>query len=316
MKKRVLVLGATGFVGRNMAEYFAQKEDVTVTGTYYNSAPLNHPNIKMVCTDLTVKQDVARVMQNQDLVLQAAAVTSGANDIVNNPHYHIADNAVMNSLIFRAAFDSDTPHVIFFSCSVMYHPSETPLKESDFDPGRPLHDKYFGGAWNKIYFEKMCEFYARQGRNRYTVIRHSNNYGPYDKFDLDKGHVFGATVAKVMAAPDNGRIVIWGSGEEKRDLLHIDDLVRMVESAAEVQKAPFALYNAGSGLPIAVKDLVRKVCDASGKNIELDYDLSKPTIPITICLDSTKAKADLGWESQISIDEGIRRTLQWYRWHH
>jgi nucleoside-diphosphate-sugar epimerase len=315
MKKKVVVLGATGFVGRNMAEHFAGLSGFKVTGTYFNSPPWQHPRVEMIRTDLTCKTDVDRVVAGCDLLIQAAAVTSGAKDIVNNPHYHIADNAVMNSLIFRAAFDQAVPHIIFFSCSVMYPPSETPLKESDFDPSRPLHANYFGGAWNKIYFEKMCEFYTRQGRNRYTVIRHSNNYGPYDKFDLQKGHVFGATVEKVMTAPENGRITTWGSGEEKRDLLHISDLVRLVELAVRQQKEPFKLYNAGSGRPIAVKELVRKICDCSGKRLLLEHDLSKPTIPITICLDSTKARTELGWEPAIAIDEGIEKTLEWYRRH-
>jgi nucleoside-diphosphate-sugar epimerase len=315
MKKKIVVLGATGFVGRNMAEYFAGIKNAEVTGTYCRSNPWQHPRVRMVQVDLTRKADVERVIKDCDLLIQAAAVTSGASDIVNNPHHHITDNAVMNSLIFRAAFDMGVPHIIFFSCSVMYHPSETPLKERDFDPNRPMHANYFGGAWNKIYFEKMCEFYARQGRNRYTVIRHSNNYGPYDKFDLQKGHVFGATMAKVMTAPDDGRIVIWGTGEEKRDLLHISDLVHLVELASQRQKQPFALYNAGTGRPIAVKELVRKIRDCSGKYLVLEHDLSKPTIPITICLDSTKAKTELGWSPRIDIERGIEKTMQWYRRH-
>jgi nucleoside-diphosphate-sugar epimerase len=315
MKKKIVVLGATGFVGRNMAEHFAGIRNAEVTGTYFRSKAWHHPRIRMVQVDLTRKADVEQVVEGSDLLIQAAAVTSGANDIVNNPHYHITDNAVMNSLIFRAAYDMGVPHIIFFSCSVMYHPSETPLKESDFDPNRAMHPNYFGGAWNKIYFEKMCEFYARQGRNRYTVIRHSNNYGPYDKFDMQKGHVFGATMAKVMTASNDGRIVIWGTGEEKRDLLHISDLVRLVEMASQRQKQSFALYNAGTGHPIAVKDLVRKIRDCSSKQLVLEHDLSKPTIPITICLDSTKAKTELGWSPKIDIDLGIEKTMQWYRRH-
>lgn len=313
MKKKILILGATGFIGRNVAEYFAGMQDVDVYGTYYKSAPPNHPQIQMIQADLRCPADVDNVLKGMDVVIQAAAVTSGAKDIVANPVVHIADNAVMNSLIFRSAFDHATAHVVFFSCSVMYHSSDTPLRETDFDANREMYPSYFGGAWNKVYFEKMCEFYARLGRNKYTVLRHSNIYGPYDKYDLDKSHVFGATVTKVMNTKDGGKITMWGSGEEERDLLYVSDLAKFVELALSKQKSNFELYNVGYGRSIAIKDLVQKIIDISDKQLVIEYDLSKPSIKTKLCLDSTKAKEKLGWEPRVSLEEGIKKTMAWYR---
>ena len=312
MRKKILILGATGFIGRNVAEYFAGMQGVDVYGTYYKSAPLEHPQIQMIRADLRSSADVDNVIKGMDVVIQAAAVTSGAKDIVTNPVVHITDNAVMNSLIFRSAFDHAAAHVVFFSCSVMYHSSDTPLRETDFDANREMYSSYFGGAWNKVYFEKMCEFYARLGRNRYTVIRHSNIYGPYDKFDLEKSHVFGATMNKVMTSK-NRTITVWGSGEEERDLLFVSDLVRFVELALSKQKNNFDLYNVGYGRSIAIKDLVKKIIDISDKQLVIEYDLSKPSIKTKLCLDSTKAKEKLGWEPRVSLEEGIKKTMAWYR---
>ena len=124
----------------------------------------------------------------------------------------------MNSLIFRAAHDRKVGHVVFFSCSVMLREQRAGAHGSDFDANAEIAPRYFGIGWTKVYIEKMCEFYARLGTTRYTAIRHSNIYGPHDKFDLERSHVFGATVTKAMTAAD-GRIVVWGSGEEARDLL-------------------------------------------------------------------------------------------------
>jgi nucleoside-diphosphate-sugar epimerase len=312
--KKLLVLGATGFIGRNLSEYFASRSDVEVYGTFFKSAPLRHHGIRMLRADLTRREDIDRVLPGMDVVVQAAAVTSGSKDAVTAPYIHITDNAVMNSLVFRAAFEHAVPHVVFLSCSVMYHSSATPLQESDFDANREMTPSYFGGGWNKVYFEKMCEFYSRLGRNRYTVIRHSNIYGPYDKYDLEKSHVFGATVAKVMTAV-NGKVVVWGSGEESRDLLHVNDLVAFVDRAIHQQGKSFALYNVGSGKAIRVKDLVRKIIDHSSRDLRIEHDLSQPTIPTSLCLDCRKAKAELGWTPEISLDEGIRMTLDWYRAH-
>jgi len=120
MKKKILICGATGFLGRNMAEHFANKDEFEVYGTHFMRPPLQHPRIKMLHVDLTDKRAVEEVMRGKDILVQAAATTSGSKDIVARPHIHVTDNAVMSSLIFRAAHEQKTPQIIFFSCSIMY----------------------------------------------------------------------------------------------------------------------------------------------------------------------------------------------------
>ena len=310
--KKILILGATGFIGRNSAEYFAERSDFEVYGTYFNSSPFDHNNIQMIRVDLTNKADVDRVIQGMDIVLQAAAVTSGIEDVADNPHAFISDNAVMNSLIFRSAFDHEVGHVILLSCTVMYHSSEIPLKESDFDANQAIYPSYFGGAWNKVYFEKMCEFYAQIGSVKFTALRHSNVYGPFDKYDLQRAHVFGATVTKVMTARTD-TMTIWGTGEEKRDLLHVSDLVKAIEAVIEKQQTPYEIYNIGIGKAISIKDLVKKIIDISGKRLSTEHDLSKPSNKTAICLNTNKAKTELGWEPKIPLNQGIQKTIKWYK---
>ena len=265
----------------------------------------------MIKADLTKKSDVEKVVKGMDVIIQAAAITSGAKDVVNNPVSHITDNAIINSLIFRAAHDYQIGHVVFFSCSVMYQSSSKLLKEIDFDANAEMYPKYFGGAWNKVYLEKMCEFYSMQANSKYTVIRHSNNYGPYDKFDLHKSHVFGATIAKVMSSDKH--INVWGDGKEERDLLYISDLTDFVEKAINKQSNSFSLYNVGLGKSISISNLVKKIVKLSGKKLEIRYDLSKPSIKTTYALDCSKAYTELGWKPKISLDEGIKKTLEWYK---
>jgi len=313
MKTKVLVCGATGFIGRNIVESFAKRGDFEVYGTYLNSKPLDNPRIKMIQVDLTNKEGVNRVLKGMDLIIQAAATTSGAKDIITKPYYHVADNAVMNSLIFRAAHEHKVSHVVFFSCTNMYQSSDIPVKETDFDANKEMYPSYFGVGWTKVYIEKMCEFYSRIGNTKYTVIRHSNIYGPYDKFDLERSHVFGATMTKVMTADDGGKIVVWGTGEEKRDLLYISDLVSFVELAIDRQKSKFGLYNVGYGSSISVSNLVKKIIACSEKDIEIEYDLSKPTIKTKLSLDITRAKNSLVWFPKVSLDGGILKTMGWYK---
>jgi len=311
-KRKVLVCGATGFIGRNTAEALARRADLAVSGVYNRRPPFHAPGLSWVKADLTNAADVERVVAGADIVIQAAATTSGARDIALRPHIHIADNAVMNSLIFRAAHDYKVGHVLFFSCSVMLPSSDRPLTEDDFDANAEIASRYFGIGWTKLYIEKMCEFYARLGPTKYTAIRHSNIYGPHDKFDLERSHVFGATVTKVLTASDD-RIVVWGCGDEARDLLHVDDLVEFIVAAMERQQAPFALYNCGAGSAIAVKILVRKIIEASGRSLKIEHDLSKPTITHSVALDCRKAADELGWRPKITLEDGIRRTIGWWR---
>ena len=100
-----------------------------------------------------------------------------------------------------------------------------------------MYPSYFGAGWMKIFVEKMCEFYSRISTTKFSIIRHSNVYGPYDKFDLERSHVFGASITKVMNSKKF--VNIWGDGNESRDFLHINDLISFVDLAIKKQKKKF-----------------------------------------------------------------------------
>ncbi len=218
MTRKILICGATGFIGRNLIEYFATRADCDVHAVRFIRDEYRYPGVTWHRADLRHVEEVEALVEGCDVIIQAAATTSGAKDIVSRPYIHTTDNAVMNSLLLRAAYEAKVKHFIFFSCTVMHQSSETPLDEEAWDANVPMAPNYFAAGWTKVYIEKMCEFYARLGVTKHTVIRHSNIYGPHDKFDLERSHVFGATVTKVMAATD-GKVTVWGSGEGARDLL-------------------------------------------------------------------------------------------------
>ncbi|MEK6894348.1 MAG: NAD-dependent epimerase/dehydratase family protein [Nanoarchaeota archaeon] len=311
-KKKVLVCGATGFIGRNIAESLCENEEYEVYGTYLKSEPLTNPKIKMIKIELTNKEEVDKIMQGKDIIIQAAATTSGSKDILTRPYIHVADNAIMNSVIFRSAHDHKVGHVVFFSCSVMYQSSPIPLKESDFDASKEIFKSYFGVGWTKVYIEKMCEFYSRLGNTKYTTIRHTNVYGPHDKYDLEKSHVFGATMTKVLTSKDN-KLRVWGTGEEERDLIYVADLVDFVEKAIKMQTTPFELVNVGAGKAVSIRNLAERIINHSRLPIEMEFDTSKPTIKTSLSLNCEKAKNVFGWECKTPLDEGIRQTMDWYR---
>ena len=311
MKRNMLICGATGFIGRNMAAHFAARSDIQVTCVHHQKPPFDHPCINWVKADLCNPSDVLDAMRGKDIIIQAAATTSGVKDIVSTPYIHVTDNAVMNSLLLRAAFEQHVEHFIFFSCSVMYPQMARPVRESDFTGTEIMTSNYFGAGWTKVYIEKMCEFYAGLNRTRHTVIRHSNIYGPHDKFDLEHSHVFGATVNKVMHAKD--AVIVWGSGQEGRDFLYVDDLVRLVSLAIEKQRRRHELVNVGSAKVVSIKELVETMLVTSGKQLRIEFDVDNPTIKTSICLNSEYAAELYGWKPMVSLSDGIAMTLEWYR---
>jgi GDP-L-fucose synthase len=308
---KILICGATGFIGRNLTEYFAGKDDYEVYAVWHNRPSFKVAGVTWLQGDLRKTEDVDRLIDGMDIIIQAAATTSGSKDIVNRPYIHVTDNAVMNSLLLRAAFDYHIKQFVFFSCTVMYQSSDKALTEKDFNPSQELHSRYFGVGWTKVYIESMCEFFSKLERTKHTVIRHSNIYGPYDKYDLERSHVFGATVTKVMNAED--KIEVWGTGEEERDLLHVNDLLLFVEKAIKQQENFFELLNCGIGKAVSIRKLVEMMVRLTGKNIKIEHDLSQPSIKTSLFLNCKKAKEIIGWEPSIDLNTGITHTLEWYK---
>lgn len=312
-RNKILICGATGFIGRNLLNEYAGNNEYDVHAVYHNRVPSPDSDITWHYCDLTDSKQVEAlfISVKPNKVIQAAATTSGSKDIVENPSVHVTDNVVMNSFIFKSAVACSVDHLIFFSCTVMYRSSSTPIKEDAYDANLPVHPKYFGAAHTKLYLEKMCEFFSSLGQTKFTAIRHSNIYGPHDKFDLEKSHFFGATINKVLTS--ESEVVIWGSGEEKRDLLYVSDLVDFVGRVFQFQKPRFRIYHCGSSEAVSVNSVVKAVISASGKELKIKHDRSKPNINTSLCLDTTRAKAELGWKPTVHMSKGIEKTLLWFK---
>ena len=307
-KTKVMILGATGFIGKNIALYFSKK--FKIKATYNKKIPFKNKNIEWIKCNLKSTKQINNLFNNIDIVINAAAVTSGVKDIIDRPHIHVNDNALMNVNILKQIFkNNNIKHYIFFSCTVMYQSSNRKQDEQKFN--YQIINKYFGVGWTKVYIEKLCKFYSNFLNTKFTIVRHSNIYGPYDKFDLEKSHVLGATISKVMNAEKE--ITIWGRGNEIRDFLYISDLIKFVELAIRKQKNKYEIYNCGSEIGIKILDLVKLIIKITGRNIKIKKNVTAPTIEFNLILDCKKAKKEIGWESKVSLSEGIKKTLIWWK---
>ncbi len=308
--KKILVCGATGFIGKNVTLGLSKNKNYEIHAVRYKRPSYKtSKNVKWHKADLRDSKQVDKLLKGIDIVIQCAATTSGSKDIVSKPYIHVTDNAIINSYIFRAAYSFKIKHFIFPSCTVMYPSSKKPTKESDFN-GKII-DKYKGAGETKVYLEKIAKFYSMLSDTKFTIIRHSNIYGPHDKYDLDKSHVFGATITKVMRSKDN--LEVWGTGKEIRDFLYAEDLVDFVKKSIQKQKTSYEIFNCGYGTPVTVKELCEKIVALSKKDVKIRFNKSKPSIPFDMYLNCSKAKRLIGWKPKTDLDSGILKTIKWWK---
>ena len=160
-KQRIIIFGGTGFIGKNLVLNFAKNKNYNVVAIYNKQVRFKQKNVKWIKANLLNEQIVEKIIKKNDIVIQAAATTSGSNDIINSPYLHVTDNALMNSIILRVCHKHKIKHFIFFSCTVMYSSSSYRVKENDLDLNKDIYENYFGVGWTKVYIEKMCEFFSR-----------------------------------------------------------------------------------------------------------------------------------------------------------
>lgn len=310
--KNMLICGANGFIGKNAINKFKKNYNIRAVDLSFNNKT-NVQGIEWLEGDLTKKDVVEKVMKDIDIVLQYAAVTSSIKDVYEKPYLHVTDNVVMNSLLIREAYEQQVENFIFPSCTVMYTPSKKLSKEEDFLGVVDSESIYFGGGTMKVFIENTCNFFSKLGKTKFTVIRQSDIYGPRDKYQLDKSHVFAATITKVMKEKDGGEIVVWGDGSDTKDFLYIEDLLNFIEISIRKQNSNYEVVNLGSSELITIKQLAEKVIRFSKKNIKIKFDLSKPSRKKSVRIDCTKVKKIFGWQSEIKIEAGINNVINWYK---
>lgn len=308
-----MILGASGFIGRNAVRYFKnQGHEITAVIRQGKDIPDFGVKVDIRFADLTNKESVYKTITgDHDVILQLAASTTNMKDVIERPYVHVTDNAVMNAWIFQAAHEAGIKHVFFTSCTTMYAGTGNSFQQEEDDFTRDeIHPKYFGVASTKVYIEDMAKFWSTLGKTKYTVLRHSNIFGPHDRFNLKTGHVCGATIRKVIDATD--KVTVWGAGTEIRDLLPVESLMEAMDLALDQEEA-YKLYNIGSGVGLSINDIVETVIAISGKKLTIEHDKAAPTMKFDLILNCKKAVNELEWKQPKLVDIiiALTRTYQW-----
>lgn len=313
--KNVLVAGGTGFVGANLINRMLSLGANVRATLHRRDAVIADSRIEYVKADLLVMDDCRRAVQDMDYVFLCAANTSGAAVIASTPLVHVTPNIIMNSQMLEAAWGAKVKKFIWLSSNAAYPPSgDRPVREEEMFDGDP-YDIYFGVAWMKRYTEILCRLYSEKLRERMAtvVVRPSNIYGPYDDFDFATSHMMSATIRKVVERQKP--IKVWGTGDDIRDLIYIDDFIDALVLAAEKIET-FDPVNIGYGKGYSIKEILQICLEVDGyDDAVVEYDPSKPSmIPVRL-ISTEKAERVLGFKARTDLREGIRKTMEWYRAH-
>jgi GDP-L-fucose synthase len=310
---RVLVAGGAGFVGASLAARLAGM-GAKVRATVHRRDPAAPvAGVEYVSADLTEAEDCRRVTEGIDTVFMCAANTQGAAVMVETPLAHVTPNVVMNTRMLEASHRARAKKFVFLSSGAAYPDTGAkPATEVEMFAAEPA-DVYYAVAWMKRYAEILCQTYAERIKSPMPclVVRPSNIYGPGDKFDPRTSHVTASLVRRV--AERENPMTIWGSGEDIRDLIYIDDFLNGLLLAARRPEA-FLAVNLCSGRGHSVKQVLQTAMAVDGfTEAEVRYDASKPsTAPIKL-FNGTLARELLGFQPKVELAEGLRRTLDWYR---
>ena len=309
----VLVTGATGLVGSNLISRLLS-EGASIRATLHRRPPVVvDDRIEYIHTDLTKGEDCRRAVEGQRFVFMCSASSSGAAKIATTPMIHVTPNVLMNTKMLEAAYEAGVEKFLWLASTTGYPPSgDRPVKEEEMFEGEP-YDKYFFVGWMKRFTEVLCRMYGEKLSKPMTtiVLRPTNIYGPNDDFEPATSHVTAALIRKVVDRQDP--IQVWGTGEDVRDLIYVDDMVEaMVMAMKKIES--YTAINIGLGKGYSVKEILKTILELDGyTNAKVAFDTSKPTmIPIRL-IDTTKAETVLGFKAKTDLREGLRKTIKWYR---
>lgn len=274
--QRIFVAGHRGMVGRTIVRRLEAQGQATI---------ITRERDELDLLDQRAVHDFFRELAI-DQVYLAAAKVGGIHANNTYPADFIHDNLVIETNVIHAAFKAGVRKLLFLGSSCIY-PREAPQPMAEeallTGPLEPTNEPY---AIAKIAGIKLCESYNRQHGTSYRSVMPTNLYGPHDNFHPENSHVIPALIRRFHEAKENGdeEVVIWGSGEPRREFLHVDD---MAAACVHVMELPAATYeahttpmcshiNVGTGKDCTIRELAETVAKTTGFEGFLRFDTSKP----------------------------------------
>lgn len=266
--------------------------------------------------NLTQPDHVDRLLRSQrvDVVVHLAAVVGGIGANRRHPGTYFFENLMMGALLMEKSRLAGVRRFLSAG-TICSYPKFTPVpfREEDLWSGYPEETNAPYGLAKKMLLVQSAAYRQEFGFDSVNVLL-VNLYGPGDNFRTETSHVIPALIRKCLEAVETGspEVEVWGTGQATREFLFVEDAAEGVVAALERLESSEPV-NLGSGLEVSIRDLAGRIAAITGFQGQIRWDPSKPDGQPRRCLDTSRAKAWLGWSSTTSLDEGLRRTVEWYR---
>lgn len=311
--KNALVLGAGGFIGSHLVKLLKAE------GYFVKGIDLKYPEFSPSEADEFVIADLrdfsvckAHITRDFDEIYQLAADMGGAGYLFSGENdFNVMHNsASINLNVAHFAIQHEIGKVFFSSSACIYpqlnqtDPTNPNCAESSAYPADP--DSEYG--WEKIFSERLFDAARRNYNLNIRIARFHNVYGPEGAWNSGKEKAPAAMCRKVAETEDGGEIEIWGTGEQTRSFLYIDDCLAGIR--ALMQSECTEPLNIGSEEMVSINELARKVVTLSGKKVTLKH-IEGPIGVMGRNSDNRRVKERIGWEPKIDLQEGIAKTFAW-----
>lgn len=302
--RRVCVTGGAGFLGRNIVRKLQQRgaQDIFV------------PVIEEY--DLTQPEAIHRMLESSrpDVIIHLAAQVGGIGANRARPAEFFYNNLMMGVMLMHQAWQSGVAKFVALG-TICAYPKFTPVpfKEEDLWNGYPEETNAPYGLAKKMLLVQAQAYRQQYGYNAIFLLP-VNLYGPGDNFNPATSHVIPALIRKCIEAQEAGldEVVVWGDGSPTREFLYVEDAAEGVLLASERFDGPQPV-NLGSGNEISIKNLLEMIVRLTGYTGQVVWDSSMPNGQPRRGLDISRAKQYFGFNAQMSFEEGLRRTIEWYR---
>lgn len=310
--KTILVTGATGLYGRALIpRLLASGARVRAVST--RRPPQDFPSptegVEHFAGDLADRCFADRVAEGADGLFHLAGRRGSISIQIARGATMLADNTLVCMNTLEAARRARVARIVYTSTVSVYPPMEVYREDLTWTANPHPGNEYV--AWSKRIVEKLIEAYRIEyGMENIAIVRPVNTFGPHDDFDPKTALVVPALIARALSGEDP--FVVWGDGSAVRDFLYVEDAVDGLLAAYErgLGKGP---VNLGSGRGYSVRELVGYVFAAAGVRPDVVWDASRPAGESRKVADTTRAKDILGFAPRVGLEEGIRRTIDWYR---
>lgn len=311
--KKVLITGGAGFIGSHLAEKLVEiGAEVIVADNLSRGRIENLANvlnkIEFRKVDLTDLYACIEVSKGVDFIFHLASNVGGIHYISKRNVEQLTPSAIMNLNMLEAARINDVENFLFTSSACIYRATSEGLNIFKEEDGYPANPPTTYG-WAKILGEIACKAYYKDYGIKCSVVRIFNAYGERENLDLKWAHVIPSLIRKAIMYPKE-RFVIMGDGSQQRAFLYVKDCVEGL-LLAMLKANDAEPLNLGSSELISIKELAMKIISILNKDVKIEYDLSAIIGVKKYCADLKKMKEKLEWEPKTSLDEGLRRTIEW-----